>query len=216
MENTSFYHFAPRKPRSPSLDILVEKLSPYVEFNQYPPGKRLPFERHGVRKCYLIRSGAITLHQQLDDILLGMFEAPSIRGVVHGNGEYSYSFLTLRVFTLSEIAILSYDAFIALIAKLELWQDLFNHLQAVTAALFTHNLQLTLPTSRQIVFNQLIELMHEPQRLRESMTAEKYIRSKTRLSRSGTMRIIAELRAEGHIVIHNGLLEAIKSYPARL
>ncbi|OAT27733.1 hypothetical protein M975_4288 [Buttiauxella brennerae ATCC 51605] len=51
--------------------------------------------------------------------------------------------------------------------------------------------------------------MNEPKLLRESLPAEKYIRSKTGISRSGTMRILSEMKAGGSIKMENGMLKSI-------
>lgn len=83
------------------------------------------------------------------------------------------------------------------------------HLQAVSNALFTHPLQLSTSNSFEIVRNQLIELMDEPKLLRDSLHAEKYARSKTGKSRSGTMRILSERKMRGFITMENEMLKSI-------
>jgi hypothetical protein len=216
MEKKYSSNLITRKVNSPNTTELIEKLSPFVEYKTYATGRRLPFEQHGVRKCYLVRTGAITLHQQPDDILLGMFEAPSIRGVVHGPVGLSHAYLTLRVAAPSEIAIIEYDKLMVLVAEQGLFSLFIGHLQAVTSALFAHNLQLTQPSAYDVVCNQLVSLMNEPALLRDNTTIEKYIRSKTRLSRSGTMRILAELKLGGYIVVENGVLKYIIHLPAKI
>ncbi|CAM6830726.1 helix-turn-helix domain-containing protein [Klebsiella michiganensis] len=50
---------------------------------------------------------------------------------------------------------------------------------------------------------------------RHSVTAEKYIREKTRLSRSGVMRILAALKTGGFIEMEEGKLIKINKLPAK-
>lgn len=47
------------------------------------------------------------------------------------------------------------------------------------------------------------------------MTAEKYIREKTHLSRSGVMRILADLKTGGFIEMEEGRLIKINKLPAK-
>lgn len=202
----------PKRALSKYTGMLVEKLSPYVDYKLYPTGRRLAFEKDSVPKCYLIRSGAVTLHQQPGDTLIGMFEAPSIRGGVQPQANIFCASLALRVSIPSEIAVLDHCQLLELIGQHGLWEIFAMHLQAVTNALFTHTLQLSPSSSFEIVRNQLIELMNEPKLLRESLPAEKYIRSKTGISRSGTMRILSEMKAGGSIKMENGMLKSIDKF----
>jgi uncharacterized membrane protein len=50
---------------------------------------------------------------------------------------------------------------------------------------------------------------------RGSVTAERYIREKTQLSRSGVMRILADLKTGGFIEMEEGRLIKINKLPAR-
>jgi CRP-like cAMP-binding protein len=47
------------------------------------------------------------------------------------------------------------------------------------------------------------------------VTAERYIREKTQLSRSGVMRILADLKTGGFIEMEEGRLIKINKLPAR-
>ena len=75
--------------------------------------------------------------------------------------------------------------------------------------------KLVSPTVFEQVRYQLFELMSKPQTLRESITAENYIRGKTRLSRSAVMNVLSALKAGGYITILNGHLKEIKHIPAQ-
>lgn len=71
----------------------------------------------------------------------------------------------------------------------------------------------TLSTAYEKIRVQLCELMTEPPSYREKISAEQYIRGKTRLSRSGVMRILASLRDGGYIELEKGVLQKIHSLP---
>ena len=57
--------------------------------------------------------------------------------------------------------------------------------------------------------------MSEDARLRNSITAENYIRDKTNLSRSGIMRILSELKEGGYIEINRGILMMVHQLPEK-
>ncbi|MCX3081582.1 helix-turn-helix domain-containing protein, partial [Klebsiella michiganensis] len=71
------------------------------------------------------------------------------------------------------------------------------------------------PTAYEMIRQQLIKLMEEEVDYRHSVTAEKYIREKTRLSRSGVMRILAALKTGGFIEMEEGKLIKINKLPAK-
>lgn len=66
-----------------------------------------------------------------------------------------------------------------------------------------------------MIRQQLIKLMEEEEGYRYSVTAERYIREKTRLSRSGVMRILAALKTGGFIEMEEGKLIKINKLPAK-
>ncbi|WP_172895663.1 helix-turn-helix domain-containing protein [Buttiauxella agrestis] len=120
-----------------------------------------------------------------------------------------HTIVWLRVLYPSEIAVLDHCMLLELIGQNGLWEIFAMHLQAVSNALFTHTLQLSTSNSFEIVRNQLIEPMNEPKLLRDSLHAEKYIRSKTGKSRSGTMHILSEMKMRGFITMENEMLKSI-------
>ena len=66
-----------------------------------------------------------------------------------------------------------------------------------------------------MIRQQLIKLMEEDESYRSSVTAERYIREKTQLSRSGVMRILADLKTGGFIEMEEGRLIKINKLPAK-
>lgn len=197
---------------SPYTDILLKKLDSYVKYKTYPIGTWLRMESSGVRNCYLVRTGVIHLYRQPEDVLMGVFEAPSIRGLVPETGSLELSF---RVAAVSEIAYISYPDLIKIVEDNDLWEIFAKHLQVLASTLFIHMTQITSPSAYEAIRFQLIELMNSSENVRENITAEKYIRSKTKLSRSGIMRILSQLKAGGYIVLENGILKKLTDLPAK-
>jgi hypothetical protein len=93
------------------------------------------------------------------------------------------------------------------------WEALSQHLMFISAKLFTYSEQLTAPSAYEVIRMQLLELMGEDERVRTTTTAERYIRDKTNLSRSGIMHIISKLKEGGFIEINRGILIKINRLP---
>jgi len=71
------------------------------------------------------------------------------------------------------------------------------------------------PTAYELIRKHLLELMDEDESFRERITAERYIRDKTQLSRSGVMRILADLKAGGYVEMEEGRLIKINKLPTK-
>lgn len=198
--------------QSPYTRLFLEKLEPYVKYKTQPVGTWFRINSQEGKLCYLIRTGVIHLYRQPEDVLLGAFEAPSIRGIVPDIGDMELSF---RVAAPSEIAVLSYDELMQIIEKHGLWDVFAKHMQVMASSLFIHMTHVTPPSAYEAIRFQLIELMNSSENVRENITAEKYIRSKTKLSRSGIMRILSQLKAGGYIVLENGILKELNNLPAK-
>ena len=121
----------------------------------------------------------------------------------------------IKLLTTSDIGILSLERTFDIIRENDLWELLTMHMMVVTSKLYASNKMLTAPTSYDIIKSQLIELMSENEKYRNSITAENYIRDKTNLSRSGIMRILSELKEGGYIEINRGILMMVHQLPEK-
>lgn len=198
---------------SPYLVILMNTLEPYLTYHIYPNGKRFSFSASNQPDCYFVRQGLTSLHRQPDDILIEIFDAPTLRGIIPVP-EATQSQHTLQVIRSAEIAVLNKTRFYSLLTEHNLWEPFARHLQLVASTAAEALVNLVSPTVYQQVSYQLYELMSKPQALRESITAESFIRSKTRFSRTSIMNVLSALKKGGYITIEDGHLMAIKSIPA--
>lgn len=97
-----------------------------------------------------------------------------------------------------------------------LWKPLSQHMMFLFERLYISGEQLSAPTASEIVYTQLNELMCEDPDIRQQITAERYIRDKTELSRSRIMGILSELKKDGHIETQKGILVNIRELPAKM
>ncbi|MGB7801544.1 helix-turn-helix domain-containing protein [Buttiauxella sp.] len=189
----------------------IHKLSPFVTYQIYPAGYICPFVSNGARICYLVRSGSISIYRA-DEVLVGGWHSPCIIGLVQYEEAASIYFQTNEP---CEIAVTSREEVFSIIEEHGLWQLLSIHMEFVSDRLLHYASLINAPTAYEIIRKQLLTLIDEPDSLRESITAEKYIRIKTHLSRSGVMRILSALKAGEYIVIEDGILKEIRHLPAK-
>lgn len=195
------------------LALLMDKLEPHLTYHTCPVGKRFNFSANNQPDCYLIRKGVISVCRQPHDILVDIFEAPTLKGIIPVH-HTSQSLYTLQILESAEIAILDKERFYSLLTEHNLWEPFSRHLQLVVSMAAEIVIKLASPSVFEQVRYQLYELMSKPQTLRESITAENYIRSKTRLSRSSVMNTLSALKTGGYIRIESGHLIDIKCIPA--
>ena len=194
------------------LTVLLDTLEPYLTYSVCPIGKRFSFNATHQSKCYVVRNGVISLIRQPDDILLDIFEGPTLRGIipVHENSESQH---ILRVLEPAEIAVVDKEQWYSLLTQHDLWQPYAMHLQQLVGVGAEVLFRLVAPTVFEKVRYHLCELMSKPPIVRTSITAESYIRSKTRLSRSAIMNTLSTLKEGGYICIENGHLREVKKIP---
>lgn len=191
------------------LNEIIQKLSGVILYQTFPSGKRFSINPECQSYIYIIRSGSISLIRQRDDILVELLHAPLLRGAIPN---YSSSYI-IKVIEQADIAILNKEDFYQLLTEYNLWESFARHMQQLAAIGVETIFKLSASSAFEIVRSQLYELMSKPFHIRESITVENYINSKTRLSRSAIFRVIADLRTGGYIVVENGILKEIKSIP---
>jgi hypothetical protein len=121
--------------------------------------------------------------------------------------------LYIRVVENAEMSSLPLERFNLLIARSALWENLCHVLVYNASRVYAHCARITQMSSYDLIKIQLQELMHEPERVRLNTTAANYILGRTWLSRSGTMKILSQLRSQGYITLQRGVLLAMDPLP---
>lgn len=196
------------------LDIIFSRLAPWLSFQTCQPGYRFSVSRETQANCYFIRSGVISVYRQPDDILIDIFDAPSLKGIIPVHPE-SRSVYNFRVMFPAQIAVMAREEFYQRLTELGLWETFARHLQLSCSAALEVILKLTSPSVFDGVRLQLYELMEKPEEVRATVTAENYIRGKLRFSRSAILRVLADLKSGGYIVLERGHLKEVKKIPRR-
>lgn len=195
-----------------NLLALMSKLEPFLHYRDIPINTRFTIGANQKAVCYFVRKGAVSMYRQPGDILVELFDAPTLRGAIP-LPEGTESIYTMKVIVPSEIAVISREELFELLHRHRLWELFARHQMAINSIVIEKIFKLTAPTTYNIVRHQLYELINMPEEVRDNILAETYIRSKTRISRSGIMRILSDLKDGGYIVIAKGILKEVHHLP---
>ncbi len=131
------------------------------------------------------------------------------------SSQFSSEHLYVRALETSELACMSLDAFNNVVAQHDLWEHFSKLLIYTASRVYEHCAQISQMSAYDIIRFQLVELMQEPEAIRQNITAAAYIKSRTYLSRSGIMRILAELRTGKYITMERGVLIEVNHLPRK-
>lgn len=195
------------------IEKIIEQIAPFASRFQASKGEVLRYYAGNKRTCYLLHQGSVTLNRRGDGMVLNSEQGTFILGV---SNQFSQSEnLYLRVNEDALMSRLPLERFNLLIESCALWESLCKVLVYTASRVYEHCTLISQMSSYEIIRFQLQELMNESARIRTSMTAANYIKNRTYLSRSGIMRIIAELREAGYIELNRGVLVAVNHLPLK-
>lgn len=204
---TSMYNASICKPDQ-HIANLIYHLSPEANIIETKIRQKINYSNDGARKCYLLLEGNIALCRTRDSFMMNSESAPYVFGL---SNQLSVSdYLHMQTLEPSRIACLSLSAANTIIAEKDLWESLAHLLIYTAGRVYEHCTRISAPSSYAIIRSQLYELMQESEELRSSITAANYIQSRTFLSRSSIMKILAELKKGSYITTERGLLMQIK------
>lgn len=194
------------------IEALIKHVLPTAERVVIGRGDVVHYYKDDIRQCFLLLQGSVALHRRGDGIVLNSESAPFILGV---SSQFSSEHLYVRALETSEIARVPLDCFNHIVAQLDLWEHFSKLLIYTASRVYEHCAQISQMSAYDIIRFQLVELMQEPDAIRQKITAAAYIKSRTYLSRSGIMRILAELRTGKYITMERGILLDINHLPRK-
>lgn len=131
------------------------------------------------------------------------------------SSQFSSEHLYVRALETSELASVPLETFNNVVAQHDLWEHFSKLLIYTASRVYEHCAQISQMSAYDIIRFQLVELMQEPEAIRQNITAAAYIKSRTYLSRSGIMRILAELRTGKYITMDRGVLIEVNHLPRK-
>lgn len=206
-------HGLPTLFQSQATFDLIDLLSPHVSFEKFPAHRRFYYSVNGINMCYIVRSGSIKVCRDIDGFVVASMPVPNIAGIANLLTENIDIYLETQ--SESEIATITTLQAQQLIGETQSWELLVNHIAKVTFNLLNTNIIMTAPSTYEVLRFQLMALMNEPDSVRESISAAKYVLERTRLSRSTVMKMLAQLKQGGYIQLDDGILIALHHLPAK-
>lgn len=195
------------------IDKIIEQIAPFATRFSANKGEILRYHSGSKRTCYLLHSGGVTLNRRGDGMVLNSEQAPFIMGI---SNQFSRTEnLYVRVNENAELSRISLERLNLLMESFGLWENLCSLMVYTASRVYEHCTLISQMSSYEIIRFQLLELMNESERIRNNITAANYIKSRTYLSRSGIMRILAQLRDAGYIELHRGILISLKNLPLK-
>lgn len=198
---------------SPYAQELISYLLPDCTTRRTARGERLDLQINGQGMCYLILEGTVAIYRRSDDMMLSTARSPALFGLANLTDIYFNDYL--KTVSPCLIGTLTTERLNEIIKEKALWGLLSKQLMFVYSRLYNNVMPQGAPTAYEMIRQQLIKLMEEDESYRNSVTAERYIREKTQLSRSGVMRILADLKTGGFIEMEEGRLIKINKLPAK-
>ncbi|HBC9222584.1 TPA: helix-turn-helix domain-containing protein [Enterobacter cloacae] len=198
---------------SPYAKALITHLQPYSTVRHLDRGEQLDLVVDGRGMSYLILEGTVAIYRRSDNLMLSTAKSPALFGVANINDIFFDDYL--KTVTPCKIGTLTAEQLHVIIQEKALWGLISNHLMFMYNRLYNTVMPKGAPTAYEMIRQQLMLLMNEDESYRREITAERYIRDKTQLSRSGVMRILADLKTGGFIEMEDGRLIKINKLPAR-
>lgn len=198
---------------SPYAQELISYLLSDCTTRRTARGERLDLQINGQGMCYLILEGTIAIYRRSDDMMLSTARSPGLFGLANLTDIYFNDYI--KTVSPCLIGTLTTERVNEIIKEKALWGLLSKQLMFVYSRLYNNVMPQGAPTAYEMIRQQLVKLMEEEESYRLGVTAERYIREKTQLSRSGVMRILADLKTGGFIEMEDGRLIRINKLPAK-
>lgn len=188
--------------------ILIKYLNPHANTYLTKSRQTINYSIEGTRQCFLLHKGSVALYRISDGIVVNSESAPYVFGL--SNQYLTNEYLSIRTQEDSEISMLPLESANQIIANNDLWKNLSHLLMYTAGRVYEHCSRMSSQRSYDVIRSQLHELMQEPVNTRMQTTAANYIQSRTFLSRSSIMKILAQLKMGGYIVTEKGILKEIQ------
>lgn len=195
------------------MQILIDAMLPFAEVRSSRPHRNFYYSERGESIVCLILEGIIFIHRISDGMVVSTGYSPLIIGLTSEilMGEADYYFTSE-----SDISygIISLKKAREIIKDKNLWQSYAAHQSYLLKYISINSAKTTALSAYEVIRNQLLNLLREPDEIRLTITAAQYIKERTRLSRSGIMKILSELKAGNYITISEGTLVQINKLPS--
>lgn len=198
-----------------AINELFAALGPLGKTLELSQGERLCMTVKNEKVMYLLLSGFFTFRHHTSGTIIGQTSGPSIAGlsdmfISAGNIDYFKVESSSVVIRLTQL-----QFFDCLNEKNHLWLHVAAVQAWITKQLCLRDLNLNTRSSYQVIRYLLSELSLQPDAIKNSIAAYRYIQDRSMISRSLVMSILSELQRGGYVEIKRGVLKKIYKLPDR-
>ena len=169
-------------------------------------------DENGHPRVFLLLEGRIDVWQYLDNRLAETGWAPNILGLQ--GSEYRSKMFYAQFPASSVVKYLPQQTALSLVRQHNLWEELWITQGYLIDRKLHRDLILLNSSAYKIICLLLHELEQYSEDERAQLSMADFIITRSRLARSGVMKIISELRAGGYIEVNNGkLVRIVKKLP---
>lgn len=185
---------------------------------KFPPRKayakeRFKLLRDGQPLCFLLYKGTGVLSRDEDALVISTISSPNLFGINKLlPPEINVTFVAT---TDIEYIKISQDEFYDIIRMNNAWEHVSYVQMYLASKLYEHQRLNAGLSTYKLICNLLYALNNEDFETRAMTPASVYIQERTFLSRSGIMKILADLKSGGYIVIKRGILVKINKLPEK-
>lgn len=190
------------------IQLLIDHLSQQENIFTKRKNQIVTMDGFSERNILIFHHGIISGCRPNDDRLLVNFVAPRIFGL---NNIFDTTLLYFRACTDISYEFLPLVEAEAIIHEKNLWQSVAANHMVTIANMLKYVNSMTGVSSYAQVINCLYQLQAEPEIIRLRRTAADYIVDKSGLSRSTVMKMLAQFKAEGKVILSKGLLMDVKN-----
>lgn len=185
--------------------IIMDAILPLARVIDCPKNKKLNLMYSGQDVCYFLFEGYGAFCRVTDGLLLSNIRAPHIFGLNSVILPYTEKYY-IRAERECVIMMANTDVVKKVIEDNNLWESLAIILAYQSYEFSNIINRLTGRSSYELICNQIIALMDEPEDIRLHIAPAQYIMDKTLLSRSYVMKVLARLKDSQKITIENKTL----------
>lgn len=194
---------------------LADKLDTYGKELELTAGHKLSMRHKGEQVCYILKDGYLSLHQHESGTTVSYMYPIFIAGLneIFTNCSAGYFRAESRIL----VRRVTYaDFHRCLDESPELWRNITMIMSYTIHRLFVRDMQISTKNAYQIVRNLLIDLNLQPEKIKDTVSASKYILDRAPLSRSTVMHILSTL-SKGEFILMNkgGILASINKLPEK-
>lgn len=211
-DKTTYLQVREGKPTE-HINKLMEILTPLTTFKSYKQYRTIQLDNNNESSCILLIEGSVSVCRNKDGMVLTNTHAPTIIGIASLDIRQDNYFL--RTETEIKAGILSAKTALDAIYQNDAIISLMNLQAYFIQTLMERENYLPGTTIYESICLHLLQLMREPEEIRQNTSAYTYIQERTNFSRSRIMNILSALKQGGYIKIENGKLQHVGKLPER-